>query len=159
MLKFCSNPKENKMPGTVHLHRVLPVHPDKVFRAFTNADAMAAWLPPYGYTCHVEHMDAREGGSFRMSFTNFTTGGSHSFGGDYLEFVPGERLRYTDRFDDPNLPGEIVVTVDMKPVSCGTGLSIEQVGIPDMIPTEMCYLGWQDSLDKLARLVTPEINQ
>jgi uncharacterized protein YndB with AHSA1/START domain len=147
------------MPGTVHLHRVLPVKPEKLFRAFTDAQALAAWLPPYGFTAEVEHLDAREGGSFRMAFTNFTTGGSHSFGGEYLEFVPGERLRYTDRFDDPNLPGEIVVTVDFKPVSCGTALSIEQAGIPDVIPTEMCYLGWQDSLDKLSRLVTPEINQ
>ncbi|MEV4932155.1 SRPBCC family protein [Sphingobium sp. LMA1-1-1.1] len=147
------------MPGTVHLHRVLPVKPEKLFRAFTDAQALAAWLPPYGFTAEVEHFDAREGGSFRMAFTNFTTGGSHSFGGEYLEFVPGERLRYTDRFDDPNLPGEIVVTVDFKPVSCGTELSIEQAGIPDVIPTEMCYLGWQDSLDKLSRLVTPEINQ
>jgi len=147
------------MPGTVHLHRVLPVKPEKLFRAFTDAQALAAWLPPYGFTAGVEHLDAREGGSFRMAFTNFTTGGSHSFGGEYMEFVPGERLRYTDRFDDPNLPGEIVVTVDFKPVSCGTELSIEQAGIPDVIPTEMCYLGWQDSLDKLSRLVTPEINQ
>lgn len=147
------------MPGTVHLHRVLPVNPDKLFRAFTDAQALAAWLPPYGFTAVVEHIDAREGGSFRMAFTNFTTGGSQSFGGEYLEFIPGERLRYTDRFDDPNLPGEMVVTVDFKPVSCGTELSIEQAGIPDVIPTEMCYLGWQDSLDKLSRLVTPEINQ
>jgi uncharacterized protein YndB with AHSA1/START domain len=147
------------MPGTVHLHRVLPVSPEKVFRAFTEAQAMAAWLPPYGFTCAVDHMDARMGGSFRMSFTNFTTGGSHSFGGDYREFVPNERLVYTDKFDDPNLPGEMVVTVDFKPVSCGTDLRIEQAGIPDLIPTEMCYLGWQESLDKLARLVTPEINQ
>ncbi len=147
------------MPGTVHLHRVLPVSPEKLFRAFTDADAIAAWLPPYGFTCRVGHMDARVGGSFRMAFTNFTTGGSHSFGGDYLEFVPNARLRYTDRFDDPNLPGEIDVTVDFKPVVCGTEITIEQTGIPDAIPTEMCYLGWQDSLDKLGRLVTPEINQ
>ncbi|MCW1984356.1 uncharacterized protein YndB with AHSA1/START domain [Novosphingobium capsulatum] len=147
------------MPGTVHLHRVLPVKPDKVFRAFTEAQALAAWLPPYGFTAGIEHFDAREGGRFRMVFTNFTTGGSHGFGGEFLEFVPGKRLRYTDRFDDPNLPGEIVVTVDFTPVLCGTALSIEQAGIPDAIPTEMCYLGWQDSLDKLARLVTPEISQ
>jgi uncharacterized protein YndB with AHSA1/START domain len=147
------------VPGTVHLHRILPVEPEKVFRAFTDADAVAAWLPPYGFTCRVEHMDACEGGSFRMAFTNFTTGGSHSFGGEYLEFLAGKRLCYTDRFDDPNLPGEIIVTVDFKPVLCGTELTIEQTGIPDVIPTEMCYLGWQDSLDKLARLVTPEINQ
>lgn len=147
------------MPGTVHLHRVLPVKPDKVFRAFTEAQALAAWLPPYGFTAGIEHFDAREGGRFRMVFTNFTTGGSHGFGGEFLEFVPGKRLRYTDRFDDPNLPGEIVVTVDFTPVLCGTALSIEQAAIPDAIPTEMCYLGWQDSLDKLARLVTPEISQ
>jgi uncharacterized protein YndB with AHSA1/START domain len=147
------------MPGTVHLHRVLPVKPEKLFRAFTDPDAMASWLPPYGYTAHVDHLDAREGGSFRMAFTNFTTGQSNSFGGDYREFVPAARLVYTDRFDDPNLPGEMIVTIDMKPVSCGTDLRIEQAGIPDIIPVEMCYLGWQDSLDKLARLVTPEINQ
>lgn len=147
------------MPGTVHLHRVLPVAPDKLFRAFTDADALAAWLPPYGFTARVEHFDAREGGSFRMSFTNFTNGQSHSFGGTYREFRPGERLVYTDTFDDPNLPGEMVQTIVFKPVSCGTDLSIEQAGIPDAIPTEMCYLGWQDSLDKLTRLVTPEINQ
>lgn len=147
------------MPSTVTLHRVIAAKPEKLFRAFTTADAMAAWLPPYGYTCHVDHLDVRKGGSFRMAFTNFTTGGSHSFGGDYLEVVPNERLRYTDRFDDPNLPGEIVVTVTFRAVACGTELAIEQTGIPDAIPTEMCYLGWQDSLDKLARLVTPEINQ
>lgn len=146
------------MPGTVKLHRVLPVKPEKLFRAFTDAGAMAAWLPPYGFTCTVHEMDARAGGRFRMSFTNFTTGHSHSFGGDYLEFVPDKRLRYTDKFDDPNLPGEIIVTVDFKAVGAGTELNIEQAGIPDMIPTDMCYLGWQDSLDKLTRLVTPEIN-
>lgn len=146
------------MPGTVQLHRVLPVHPDKLFRAFTDASALAQWLPPYGFTASVDHLDARAGGTFRMAFTNFTTGQSHSFGGDYLDFVPGERLRYTDRFDDPNLPGEIVVTVDLKPIGRGTELRIEQSGIPDAIPVALCYLGWQDSLDKLARLVTPEIN-
>lgn len=145
------------MPGTVHLHRVLAASPEKVFRAFTDAAAMAQWLPPYGFTCTVEHMDAREGGSFRMAFTNFTTGNSHSFGGDYIEFVPGERLRYTDKFDDPNLPGEMAVTVDFKAVMPGTEIRIEQAGIPDMIPVEMCYLGWQESLDKLMRLVTPNI--
>jgi uncharacterized protein YndB with AHSA1/START domain len=145
------------MPGTVNLHRVFSVAPEKVFRAFTDADAMAQWLPPYGFTCKVEHFDAREGGSFRMSFTNFTTGNSHSFGGEYQEFIPGKRLRYTDKFDDPNLPGEMVVTVDFKAVMPGTEIRIKQAGIPDMIPVEMCYLGWQESLDKLARLVTPEI--
>ncbi len=147
------------MTGTVQLHRVLPVSPEKVFRAFTTADAVASWLPPYGFTCRVEHMDVREGGGFRMAFTNFTTGHMHSFGGDYLEIQPNKRLRYNDRFDDTNLPGDMVVSVGFEPVSCGTGLRIEQTGIPDMIPTEMCYLGWQDSLDKLTRLVTPEINQ
>ena len=147
------------MPGTVRLHRVLPVKPEKLFRAFTDAEALAAWLPPYGYTAKVHHFDAREGGSFRMSFTNFTTGQSHSFGGDYREFLPGERLVYSDTFDDPNLPGEMVQTIVFKAVGVGTDLSIEQAGIPDAIPVEMCYLGWQDSLDKLTRLVTPEINQ
>lgn len=147
------------MPGTVHLHRVLPVKPDKLFRAFTDADAMAQWLPPYGFTAKVEHLDARQGGSFRMSFTNFTNGRSHAFGGEYLEFVPDERLRYTDRFDDPNLPGEIVVTVEFGATDAGTELRVEQAGIPDLIPVSMCYLGWQDSLDKLARLVTPHIDQ
>lgn len=147
------------MPGTVNLHRVLPVHPDKVFRAFTEADALVAWLPPYGFTARIEKLEARMGGSFRMSFTNFTTGHSHAFGGEFLEFLPGKRLRYTDRFDDPNLPGDIVVTVDISAVGPGTELRIEQAGIPDAIPVSMCYLGWQDSLDKLTRLVTPEINQ
>jgi uncharacterized protein YndB with AHSA1/START domain len=145
------------MPNTVKLHRVMPVKPEKLFRAFTTADAMAAWLPPYGFTCHVDELDARTGGKHRMSFTNFTTGNSHGFGGEYREFVPNERLQYTDRFDDPNLPGEMVVTVDFRAVSVGTELSIEQAGIPDAIPVEACYLGWQESLDKLARLVGPEI--
>lgn len=147
------------MPGTVHLHRVVATTPDKLFRAFTDADALAQWLPPYGFTARVEHMDAREGGSFRMAFTNFTNGHSRSFGGDYREFVPGERLVYTDTFDDPNLPGEMVQTIVFKAVTGGTDLRIEQAGIPDAIPVEMCYLGWQDSLDKLTRLVTPDINQ
>lgn len=145
------------MPGTVTLHRVLPVSPDKVFRAFTDAAAMAQWLPPYGFTATVHELDAREGGSHRMSFTNFTTGNGHSFGGEYLEFVPGKRLRYTDRFDDPNLPGEMTVTVDFIAVPVGTELVIEQSGIPDMIPVSACNLGWQESLDKLSKLVTPEI--
>lgn len=147
------------MPGTVRLHRVLATSPEKVYRAFTEADAMAKWLPPNGFTCIVHHLDAKVGGSFKMSFRNFTTGQSHSFGGEYLELVPGEHLRYTDRFDDPNLPGEITVTVSLKPVSCGTDLTIVQEGIPDMIPVEMCYLGWQDSLKNLASLVEPDINQ
>jgi uncharacterized protein YndB with AHSA1/START domain len=147
------------MPGTGRLHRVLTTKPDKVYRAFIEADALAKWLPPNGFTCTVHQLDAKVGGTFRMSFRNFTTGGSHSFGGRYLELVPGERLRYTDTFDDPNLPGEIQVTVTLKPVSCGTDVNIVQDGIPDAIPVEMCYLGWQDSLRNLASLVEPEINQ
>jgi uncharacterized protein YndB with AHSA1/START domain len=147
------------MPGTVRLHRVLTTKPDKVYRAFIEADALAKWLPPNGFTCTVHQLDAKVGGTFRMSFRNFTTGGSHSFGGRYLELVPGKRLRYTDTFDDPNLPGEIQVTVTLKPVSCGTDVNIVQDGIPDAIPVEMCYLGWQDSLRNLASLVEPEINQ
>jgi len=147
------------MPNTVRLHRVLATKPDKVYRAFIEADALAKWLPPNGFTCTVHHLDAKVGGSFRMSFRNFTTGKSHSFGGQYLELVPGERLRYTDKFDDPNLPGEIQVTVTLKEVSCGTEINIVQEGIPDVIPVEMCYLGWQDSLRNLASLVEPEINQ
>ncbi len=146
------------MPGAIHLQRVLPAKPDKVFRAFTEADALATWLPPYGFTGRVEHMNARQGGGFRMTFTNFGAGHSHSFGGDYLEFAPGKRLRYTNRFDDPNLPGEMVVTVDLAEVGPGTDLRVEQAGIPDAIPVAMCHLGWQDSLDKLARLVAPEIS-
>ena len=147
------------MPNTVRLHRVLATRPDKVYRAFIEADAMAKWLPPNGFACTVHHLDAKVGGAFRMSFRNFTTGQSHSFGGNYLELVPGERLRYTDKFDDPNLPGEIQVTVTLKPVSCGAELNIVQEGIPDAIPVEACYLGWQDSLRNLASLVEPEINQ
>jgi uncharacterized protein YndB with AHSA1/START domain len=147
------------MPSTVRLHRVLTTKPDKVYRAFVEADAMAKWLPPNGFTCTVHHLDAKVGGTFKMSFRNFTTGASHSFGGEYRELVPGERLRYTDKFDDPNLPGEITVTVTLKPVSCGTDVSIVQEGIPDVIPEEMCYLGWQDSLRNLASLVEPDIKQ
>ena len=147
------------MPNTRRLHRVLATKPDKVYRAFVEADAMAKWLPPNGFVCTVHHLDAKVGGSFRMSFRNFTTGKSHSFGGQYLELVPGERLRYTDKFDNPNLPGEIQVTVALKPVSCGTELNIIQEGLPDAIPVEACYLGWQDSLRNLASLVEPEINQ
>jgi uncharacterized protein YndB with AHSA1/START domain len=145
------------MPGTVRLHRVLRTKPEKLFRAFTDADALARWLPPNGFLCKVEHVDARVGGSFRMSFRNFTTGNAHSFGGKYLEFVANERLVYTDRFDDPNLKGEMVTTVTLKKNLAGTELNVTQEGIPDVIPTEMCYLGWQDSLDHLARLVEPEI--
>ena len=147
------------MPNTVRLHRVLATKPDKVYRAFIEADAMAKWLPPNGFVCTVHHLDAKIGGTFRMSFRNFTTGKSHSFGEKYLELVPGERLRYTDKFDDPNLPGEMQVTVTLKPVSVGTEMNIVQDGIPDAIPAEACYLGWQDSLRNLASLVEPEINQ
>ena len=143
--------------GTVRLQRVLRCKPEKLYRAFLDADAMAKWLPPYGFTCKVHHLEAKVGGSFRMSFHNFGTGNGHSFGGTYLELVPFERLRYTDRFDDPNLPGELQVTVTFTPVSCGTELGIVQEGIPSVIPVEMCYLGWQESLAQLAHLVEPDI--
>jgi len=143
--------------GTVQLHRVLRAKPEKIYRAFLDAGAMAKWIPPYGFICKVHHMEARVGGTFRMSFENFSTGQGHSFGGEYLELVPNERLRYTDRFDDPNLPGELRVTVSLKPVSCGTELNIVQEGIPEAIPLEMCYLGWQESLAQLATLVEPDI--
>jgi uncharacterized protein YndB with AHSA1/START domain len=151
--------REIIMPNTVRLHRVLATKPDKVYRAFMEPDAMAKWLPPNGYACTVHQMDAKVGGIHRMSFRNFTTGQSHSFGGKYVELVPNERLRYTDRFDDPNMPGELQVTVTLKPVSVGTELNIVQEGLPDVIPPDACYLGWQDSLQNLARLVEPEINQ
>jgi uncharacterized protein YndB with AHSA1/START domain len=147
------------MPNTVRLHRVLATKPDKVYRAFIEADALAKWLPSNGFACTVHHLNAKIGGTFKMSFRNFTTGKGPSFGGKYLELVPGERLRYTDKFDDPNLPGEIQVTVTLKPVSVGTDVNIVQEGIPDVIPAEACYLGWQDSLQNLASLVEPEINQ
>ena len=147
------------MPNTVRLHRVLATKPDKVYRAFIEGDALAKWLPPNGFACTVHNLDAKVGGGFRMSFRNFTTGASHSFGGTYLELAPGERVRYTDKFDDANLPGEMSVTVTLKKVSVGTELTIVQEGIPDAIPAEMCYLGWQESLRNLARLVEPEINQ
>ena len=143
--------------GTIQLHRVLRANPERVNRAFLDADAMAKWLPPYGFTCRVHHMDARVGGTYKMSFTNFTTGHSHAFGGEYLELLPFERIRYTDKFDDPNLPGEMQTTVSLKKVSCGTELSIAQEGLPEAIPLEMCYLGWQESLAQLATLVEPEI--
>lgn len=143
--------------GTVRLHRVLRAPPERIYRAFLEADAMAKWLPPYGFTCKVHHLDARVGGRFGMSFTNFGTGHSNSFGGEYLELVANERLRYTDTFDDPNLPGVMQVTVDLEQVSCGTGIHIVQEGIPDVIPVEMCYLGWQESLAQLATLVEPGI--
>ena len=147
------------MPNTIRLHRVIAARPEKVYRAFVEGDAMASWLPPYGFVCTVHELDARVGGKHRMSFRNFTTGEGHAFGGTYVELVPGERLVYTDAFDDPNLPGEMRVTVTLKAVSMGTELTIEQEGVPDVIPPEACYLGWQDSLHKLARLVVPEINQ
>ena len=147
------------MPNTVRLHRVLATKPEKVYRAFLEADAMAKWLPPNGFTCTVHQLDAKVGGTFKMSFRNFTTGHAHSFGGEYLELVANERLRYTDKFDDPNLAGNIVVTVTLKKVSVGTEVSVVQEGIPDVIPVEACYLGWQDSLRNLASLVEPEINQ
>lgn len=147
------------MPSTVNLHRVLATTPEKVFRAFVEADAIASWLPPFGFTCTVHELDAKVGGKHRMSFRNFTTGDSHSFGGTYKELVPGQRLVYTDKFDDPNMPGEMTVTVVLKAVSVGTEVSIEQQGIPDVIPREACYLGWQESLRKLAKLVEPEIKQ
>ena len=143
--------------NTVRLHRVLRAPSERVYRAFLNAEAMAKWLPPDGFTCKVHHLEAKVGGTFRMSFTNFTTGQSHSFGGEYLELVPNERLRYTDKFDDPNLPGVIQVTVSLKTVSCGTELNVVQENIPAAIPVEMCYLGWQDSLTLLNQLVEPEI--
>lgn len=143
--------------NTVRLHRVLRAKPERVYKAFLEPDAMVKWLPPYGFTCKVDRMDARVGGTYRMSFTNFGTGRGHSFGGEYLELVQGERIRYTDRFDDPNLPGEMQTTVTLKPVSCGTELSVVQEGLPAVIPVEMCYLGWQESLAQLATLVEPEI--
>ncbi|HEY2774893.1 MAG TPA: SRPBCC family protein [Candidatus Binatia bacterium] len=142
---------------TIRLHRVLRTSPDKVYRAFLDADAMCKWLPPNGFTAKMHHQEPKVGGTFRMSFTNFTTGNGHSFGGSYLELVPGERIRYSDRFDDPNLPGEMIMTATLKQVSCGTELSITQEGVPAAIPAEACYLGWQESLDQLARLVEPEI--
>jgi uncharacterized protein YndB with AHSA1/START domain len=147
------------MSSTIRLHRVLTAKPDKVYRAFTDPDAMCKWLPPYGFTGRMHSYEAKVGGTFKMSFTNFTTGNSHSFGGTYLELVPAQRIRYTDKFDDANLPGEMTVTVVLKAVSCGTDLSIEQANIPDAIPPEMCYLGWQESLLQLARVVEPNIEQ
>ena len=142
---------------TVRLHRVLRAPPERVYRAFLEPGAMAKWIPPYGFTCTVQHMEARVGGTFRMTFHNFSGGGGHSFGGEYLELVPNELLRYTDKFDDPNLPGVLQVSVVLKPVLCGTDVSVEQDGIPEMIPLEMCYLGWQESLAQLATLVEPDI--
>ena len=146
------------MPSTIKLHRVLATSPEKIYRAFVEADALAKWIPPNGFACTVHHLEPSVGGQFRMSFRNFTTNGGHSFGGEFLELVPGERIRYTDRFDNPNLPGEMEVTVILKPVSVGTDLEITQAGIPDLIPAEACYLGWQESLRNLARLVEPNID-
>jgi uncharacterized protein YndB with AHSA1/START domain len=148
---------KNSKTNTVKLHRVLRATPERVYRAFLDADAMAKWLPPNGFTGKVHHLDAKVGGSYKMSFTNFTTGKSHSFGGTYVELVPNERIRYTDKFDDPNLPGEMSATITLKKVSCGTELNIVQEGVPDMIPAEACYLGWQESLAQLAKLVEVEI--
>ena len=145
------------MSRSVQLHRVLTATPEKVYRAFIEPDAVARWLPPNGFTCTVEHLDARVGGTFRMSFRNFGSGNSHAFGGEYQELVPGERIRYTDRFDDPNMPGVMQVTVTLRAVICGTELTVVQDGIPEAIPLEMCYLGWQESLRHLARLVEPNI--
>ena len=147
----------NSQGNTVRLHRVLRATPERIYRAFLNAEAMAKWLPPYGFTCTVHHLDAKVGGTFRMSFHNFGSGNGHSFGGEYLELVPSTLLRYVDRFDDPNLPGEMQVTVRLKAVLCGTELQVQQSGIPPLIPLEMCYLGWQESLAQLANLVEPDI--
>ncbi|MCG7508171.1 SRPBCC family protein [Mesorhizobium retamae] len=145
------------MPHTIRLHRVLKAPPAKVYRAFVDADALCRWLPPYGFLCNVEHFDAKVGGSFRMAFKNYTTGHAHSFGGEFLELEPNRKLVYTDRFDDPNLPGEIKVTVELTEVFCGTDLKIVQVGVPEAIPEAGCYLGWQESLLQLANLVEPNI--
>ncbi len=143
--------------NSVSLHRVFAAPVEKVFKAFIDSDAMAAWLPPYGFVCKVHHFDPVVGGSYRMSFTNFTTGSSHSFGGEYLEIVPNQLMKYNDKFDDPNMPGLMITTIHFKSVLCGTELTATQEGIPEMIPVEMCYLGWQESLDKLKRLVEPNI--
>jgi len=150
---------EKAMPGTVRFHRVLKAPPERVYRAFITPDALVKWIPPHGFTCTVHHIEPKVGGTFRMSFTNFTTQQTHSFGGEYLELVPDQLLRYTDKFDDPNLPGAMEVMITLKPVSCGTELNIVQEGIPDAIPVEMCYLGWQESLALLTLLVEPEIHQ
>ncbi|MES2784001.1 MAG: SRPBCC family protein [Pseudomonadota bacterium] len=143
--------------GTVKFHRVLRAPPERVYRAFIDADAKAKWLPPYGFTCKVHHFEPRVGGSYKMTFTNFTTGHGHSFGGQFRELVDSEKIVYTDQFEDPHLPGEMTTTITLQQVSCGTELSVVQQGIPDAIPTEMCYLGWQESLEQLARLVQTEI--
>jgi len=147
------------MPSTIRLHRVIATRPEKVYRAFLEPDAVASWIPPYGYLCTVHELNAEVGGRHRMSFRNFTNSESHTFGGTYVELVPGERIAYTDAFDDPNLAGDMRTTISLKAVSVGTELTIEQTGIPDVIPPEACHLGWQDSLDKLQRLVVPEITR
>ncbi|MEO6994420.1 MAG: SRPBCC family protein [Lacunisphaera sp.] len=143
--------------NTIRLHRVLRSTPEKIYRAFLEPEALSKWIPPYGFTCKVHHLDAKVGGTYRSSFTNFSTGKAHSFGGTYLELVPNEKLRYSDKFEDPNLPGEIEVTIILKKVLCGTDVAITQAGLPAVIPPEMCYLGWQESLEQLAKLVEPEI--
>lgn len=145
--------------GTVTFHRVLRATPDRVYRAFLEADAIAKWLPPYGFVCQVHQLDAKVGGSYKMSFRNFGSNQIHAFGGEYLELVPSEKLRYSDRFDDPNMPGEMITTVTLRKVSCGTEIAIEQSGIPAAIPTEMCYLGWQESFMQLATLVEPDVSE
>ena len=145
--------------STINLHRVLKAAPPKIYTAFIDADAQAKWLPPNGFTCKVHHLDAKVGGTYKMSFTNFSSGKSNSFGGKYLELIPNEKIRYSDKFDDPNLPGEMVTTVTIKQVSCGSDVNIVQEGVPDVIPAELCYLGWQESLDQLTKLVEPEINE
>lgn len=143
--------------NTVSLHRIIQASPEKVFRAFSDPIAHATWLPPYGFLCTVQQMDFKVGGQFKMTFINFTTGNGHSFGGEYLEIIPNKSIQYSDRFDDPNLPGEMTTTVLLQEVSCGTELIVQQTNIPDMIPIEMCYLGWQESLDKMEKLVEPVI--
>ncbi len=143
--------------NTIKLHRVFAASPEKIFKAFKDSDAMASWLPPYGFVCKVHSIDFKVGGTYKMSFTNFTTGNSHSFGGEYLEIIPDELLKYTDKFDDPDLPGQMITTIELKKVFCGTEFFATQEGIPDVIPVEMCYLGWQESLDKLKHLVEPNI--
>ena len=149
--------KTNESSNTIHLHRVIRATPETIYRAFLDAEAVSKWLPPNGFTCKVHHLDAKVGGTYKMSFTNFTTGKSHSFGGTYLELTPHERIRYTDKFDDPNLPGEIQTTITLKKVSCGTEVNIVQEGVPGIIPADACYLGWQESLTLLAKLVEAEI--
>jgi uncharacterized protein YndB with AHSA1/START domain len=145
------------MPSTIRLHRVFAAPPERVYKAFIDPDAKCKWLPPYGFTCKVHNMETRVGGKYKMSFTNFTTGSSHAWNGEYVEMVPGQKLRYTDKFDDPNLPGAMNVTITFKKVSCGTEIDITQEGVPDVIPAESCYLGWQESLAQLELLVEPEI--